>query len=133
MDKLTKRKDVFWQASQRLEESLQEFSIKDKTDRYYDFLRDSVIQRFEFTFDIFWKTLKDILKEQHKIMLASPRATIKECFSQNIINEKELALLEDMIDDRNNTSHAYDEVMADEIAHRASSNKDIMDTIVNRS
>ena len=77
--------------------------------------KDGVIQRFEFTFELFWKTLKIIL--QYKgIEARSPRSAIKEAFRAGLIDDDEIFL--DMLEDRNLTSHIYDETTAEEIFQR---------------
>jgi len=77
--------------------------------------RDGVIQRFEFTFELFWKTLKIIL--QYKgIEARSPRSAIKEGFRAGLLDDDEIFL--DMLEDRNLTSHIYEESTAEEIFKR---------------
>lgn len=77
--------------------------------------RDGVIQRFEFTFDIFWKTLKIILRYKG-IECFSPRDCIKIAFRNNIIPDDEIFL--DMLEDRNLTSHIYDDDVVIQIFQR---------------
>lgn len=77
--------------------------------------RDGVIQRFEFTFELSWKTLKLIL-EFEGYDCRSPRSCIKEAFRHNIIVDSELYL--DMLEDRNRSSHIYDEQTSVEIFER---------------
>ena len=81
--------------------------------------RDSIIQRFEYSIDIFWKIAKVYLESVEKIALTvnSPRAIIRESVKARIISEEEGDDFMEMIEARNKTSHAYHEVMADEIAH----------------
>ena len=43
-----------------------------------DIVRDSAIQRFEFTLDLSWKALKAYLEDKKGIVCASP----KECFRE---------------------------------------------------
>jgi len=74
--------------------------------------RDGVIQRFEFTFELSWKALKLIL-EYEGFDCRSPRSCIKEAFRRNIIVDSELYL--DMLEDRNRSSHVYDEQTSVEI------------------
>jgi len=77
--------------------------------------RDGVIQRFEFTFELFWKTLKIIL--QYKgIEARSPRSAIKEGFRAGLLDDDEIFL--DMLEDRNLTTHIYEESTAEEIFKR---------------
>lgn len=80
-----------------------------------DLIRDATIQRFEFTFEVVWKTLKLYLERQG-YECGGPRPTLKKAFAENIFSTAEEAerwLL--MLDDRNLTSHAYDEELATRI------------------
>jgi nucleotidyltransferase substrate binding protein (TIGR01987 family) len=77
--------------------------------------RDGVIQRFEFTFERFWKLLKLILQYEG-FECRSPRSCIKEAFKQEIIVDSEIYL--DMLEDRNRSSHVYDEKTSIEIYDR---------------
>ena len=80
-----------------------------------DLDRDGVIQRFEFTFELFWKTVK-ILMEYEGFECAGPRSCIKEGVRRGFLDDGELLL--DMLEDRNKTSHIYDESTAKEIFER---------------
>jgi len=77
--------------------------------------KDGVIQRFEYTFELFWKTLKVILSYLG-IECYSPRSCIKEAFRQGLIEDDEVFL--DMLEDRNLSSHIYEEKSAEEIFKR---------------
>jgi len=77
--------------------------------------RDGVIQRFEFTFELFWKTIK-ILLEYEGFYCAGPRSCIKEAARREFLVEGEIML--DMLEDRNKSSHIYDEQTANEIFER---------------
>jgi len=74
--------------------------------------KDGVIQRFEFTIEMLWKTLKAIL-QYHGIECYSPRNCIKEAFKVNIIDDDEIIL--DMLEDRNLSSHVYNKTTSEEI------------------
>lgn len=76
------------------------------------FLRDSAIQRFEFTFEFSWKVLKAFLSFQG-LEARSPRTAIRGAFEVGLITEDEgwLGLLEL----RNLASHTYDETLADRV------------------
>jgi nucleotidyltransferase substrate binding protein (TIGR01987 family) len=114
MERLTLRLKILEKALLRLKEALDAMEKINKTDTLHAFIRDSTIKRFEFSVDIFWKTLKDVLEVHHKINTASPKTVAKESFSQKIISQDEFHILEDMIDCRNNTSHRYNEEMAED-------------------
>lgn len=80
-----------------------------------DLDRDGVIQRFEFTFELLWKTAK-IFLEYEGFRCAGPRSCIKEGVRREILSEGEVLL--DMLEDRNKTTHIYDEHTAEEIFER---------------
>jgi nucleotidyltransferase substrate binding protein (TIGR01987 family) len=73
-----------------------------------------VIQIYEFTFELAWKTLKDFLEEKD-VAVKFPRDTIKEAFKYEMIDEGELWL--DMLQKRNLMAHTYDENLS-ELAYR---------------
>jgi nucleotidyltransferase substrate binding protein (TIGR01987 family) len=66
--------------------------------------RDGVIRRFEFCFELLWKTLK-IYLEDRGTEARSPKDSLKAAFGQGWIIEEDGFL--DMLADRNKTSHIY--------------------------
>lgn len=75
-------------------------------------IRDAAIHRFEFTFELLWKTLKLYLEHQG-LETGGPRATLKLAFEHGLIPTREeggfwLAMLED----RNRTTPTYSEEIA---------------------
>jgi nucleotidyltransferase substrate binding protein (TIGR01987 family) len=68
---------------------------------------EGLIQRFEYTFELAWKTLKDYL-EYTGIVLEqiTPRAVIKAAFAAKIIDDGQVWI--DMLAHRNLMSHVYD-------------------------
>ncbi len=66
--------------------------------------KDGVIQRFEFTFELLWKTLKIVLKDEG-ILCISPKHCLKEAFKFGLISDEESYL--NMLEDRNLTTHIY--------------------------
>jgi nucleotidyltransferase substrate binding protein (TIGR01987 family) len=99
--------DNFKNALSRLTEGIAKYKETD------DLLRDGVIQRFEFTFELAWKTLKAVFEDEGLIGLNSPKSVLREAFAAELINDDELWL--DMLNDRNSTSHIYNEQLAIEI------------------
>lgn len=84
------------EASARLIEGLK--ISKDELDE------DGVIQRFEFTFELLWKTLK-IFLEDRGIICKSPKDCLKSAFKYGLFTDEDIFL--NMLIDRNNTSHIY--------------------------
>ena len=80
-----------------------------------ELIRDATIQRFEFTFEVVWKTLKLYLERQgHEC--GGPRLVFKKAFAEKLIPTPEEAdVWLRMLEDRNLTSHAYDEALASRI------------------
>ena len=76
-------------------------------------VRDSAIQRFEFTFDLAWKTLKLYLEEVEGLECRSPKGCLRLAFSVGLIDNDPYWL--QICDYRNLTSHTYDEELADKI------------------
>jgi len=80
-----------------------------------DFVKDSVIKRFEYCYELCWKTSKVFLSIKHGIEIYSP----KECFrelrrNQHLSDEGTEAMLK-LVNDRNEIIHNYDENFADEL------------------
>jgi len=75
--------------------------------------RAGIIQFFEMCFELSWNTLKDYLEAQGFGDLKSPRASLKKAFQIGLIAEGATWLKG--LEDRNLTSHIYDEEVADEV------------------
>jgi len=74
-----------------------------------------LIQAFEYTFELAWKTLQDILEEISGYPeIRGPRPTITQAFNDGLISNGEKWM--EMLKDRNRTVHTYDENIAREIA-----------------
>ncbi len=68
--------------------------------------RGGLIQFYEVSFELSWKTMKDYL-ESIGFSTKSPRETIKQAFQSEIIKDGHIWI--DALDDRNLTTHIYDE------------------------
>ena len=89
------------------------FALEKAVQQPYDeFIQDSVIQRFEFTFELLWKTLKEVLNILW-INVSSPREAIIQSFKQWFIDDLQLFLT--FKDLRNLTSHTYEEDLAKDV------------------
>jgi nucleotidyltransferase substrate binding protein (TIGR01987 family) len=80
-----------------------------------EWTRDASIQRFELTFELAWKTAA---RQAHRegIECASPRQTWKALLRLAWIQDEHLWL--DMLNDRNQTSHTYNQEVAQRIYGR---------------
>lgn len=74
---------------------------------------EGMIQRFEYTFELGWKTLKDYLEYKGYTELVGSKEVIKQAFADGIITEGEVWM--DMVRARNLTTHIYNEQTANQI------------------
>lgn len=73
--------------------------------------QEGIVQRFEHTFELAWKTLKDkLLYEGYDEK--TPRSVIRRAFEAGYLTEDEAEIWLDSLDKRNLLSHTYDEKMA---------------------
>ncbi len=106
MGRFEERRKEFSNAVQRLEEALKE--------QENDIIIDGVLHRFEFTFELAWKTMKDYLEYVGVIdKTGSPREIIKSAFEYGMIEEGETWIK--MMLARNSLSHLYDEKKSREV------------------
>lgn len=69
--------------------------------------KEGIIQRFEFTFELAWKVLKDKMEHDGLVIdQISPRAVVRLAYQSKYIDDAEVWLR--MIGDRNLMSHTYD-------------------------
>lgn len=95
------RKEDLKNAVTRLKEALNEENAA-------DIVVDGVLHRFEFTFELAWKTMKDYLEHMGIIeKTGSPREVIKNAFQANLIEDGEEWI--EMMLSRNALSHLYNE------------------------
>lgn len=80
-----------------------------------EWTRDAAIQRFEFTFELAWKSVAAAALVQG-IEVASPRRAWQAAFQLGWIDDDRLWL--DMLEDRNRASHSYREATAEKIHGR---------------
>lgn len=111
MSKFEHKIENFKKSVERLEEALAEYNTTKSTT-----VRDGAIQRFEFCTELAWKTTREYLAEQGFLELNSPKTVMREAYSYKIINDQDTWI--QILNDRNLTSHVYDEKTADEIFKR---------------
>jgi nucleotidyltransferase substrate binding protein (TIGR01987 family) len=108
-------------------------TLKAITEEPYSIIvRDAAIQRFEYTFETFWKVVKNYLDVQEGIICNSPKSCFKEAFKVNLLLEEETVKILEMVDDRNLTSYTYREEVAAEIYRRIRDYWDLMDRVCRR-
>ena len=76
--------------------------------------QQGLIKAFEYTFELAWNVLRDLLRSQGDASLLGSRDTLREAFRLGLIEQGEVWML--MIQDRNLTSHTYNRATADAIS-----------------
>ncbi len=87
-----------------LEEDLSKFSS-----RQQDLFRNGQVQKFEFSIELLWKTVKAYLFEKKGIDEIAPKSIIKAFYQSENLASNDYEKLLSMIDDRNLLSHVYSE------------------------
>lgn len=97
------RFENFTRALDRLREAL---AIP--VDEISDMERESLVQRFHYTFELAWQVLADRLEREGVALdVVTPRRAVREAFAAGLLGDGQLWI--DMIADRNRTVHTYDE------------------------
>ncbi|HZL11090.1 MAG TPA: nucleotidyltransferase substrate binding protein [Prolixibacteraceae bacterium] len=73
-----------------------------------------LIKAFEYTYELAWKTLQDLLKEKGFDQVIGPKPVIDQSFQNGYIQDGKAWVR--MHKSRNLTSHTYDSLTAEEIA-----------------
>lgn len=104
IERLNERLRDYTLATTRLEEACAQV--------FSSYMRDSVIQRFEFCWELAWKTLK-LRLQQLGIEALNPRDIFRAALSAGLIHDGNAWTEVQKM--RNLTSHTYDEALADEV------------------
>lgn len=108
MEKRVTKLDQFAMALERTREAIEEYrQTKSRV------VRDGVIQRFEFTCELAWKSCREHLLEEGYVGIDSPKAAMRQAFACGVIDDEQGWL--NLLQARNLTSHMYSEQQAQEI------------------
>ena len=111
MSKVENKLVNFTAANKRLKEAVTAY----KSDKENSLYRDALIQRFEFTFELAWKTTAEVLRGQGIVPeILSPKSVFRVAYNSGYITKENIWL--DILNDRNSMSHTYDEQSASRIA-----------------
>ena len=107
--------DSRWvQRFENFEKAFLFFEIATAKESYSPIEIGGLVQAFEFTFELGWKTIKDFLYEQG-IETKFPREAIKEAYSTGVIEDGHTWIA--MLEKRNELSHTYNEGVAQQAIH----------------
>ncbi|MBI4404866.1 MAG: nucleotidyltransferase substrate binding protein, partial [Deltaproteobacteria bacterium] len=87
-----------------------------RSDKLTRLEEEGLIQRFEYTFELAWKCLQDLLQERGYANIRGPRPVIEQAFQDGIIKNGPVWL--DMLKARNETVHLYDEATFQRISKK---------------
>ena len=110
-------KNIRWQ--QRFNNFLKAFDQLEKFilhGKLNDMEKQGLIKAFEYTYELSWKTLQDLLKEKGYNDINGPKPVIQQSFQDGHIINGEAWMR--MHNSRNLTSHSYDKETADEIVDK---------------
>ena len=100
------RLNSFSQALDKLEEALNQTDWKELE-------KDGVIQRFEFTFELAWKTLQDYFEKQGYKDVKGPSKVVQQAFADGFLSNEENWVK--LLSDRNLMTHTYDREASDKV------------------
>ena len=143
MDKLTQKYTKLVQALSTLEKAVfthNLFILERKSyNPHLDYeeeermLRDSMIQRFEYCTDLFWKYLKKNLEEKQLAPeIKTPAEVIRKSYASGMTSEEDAEIIIDMIKDRNKTSHMYVEELAEQLTKKIPHYYELMQRITQK-
>ena len=93
---------------------LLEEALEEGVEALNELEREGVIQRFEYTFELAWNTLKDRMEyDGVGLTTVTPRNVIREAFRARLIGDGEAWI--DMLNDRNLMSHTYDSARFEQV------------------
>lgn len=86
---------------------------EDELDDLSELEKEGLIQRFEYTFELAWKTLQDLLRHKGYLDIAGPNPVLKQAFEDSYITNNDGWT--NMKKSRELTSHTYNSDLAEEI------------------
>lgn len=89
--------------------------------------RDAAIKRFEYGFDIVWKTARHYLLAVGGVDERAPKSVIRAARVAGLFSDDQTEVALAMTDDRNLTVHTYDEALAREVYGRLRAHAAVLD------
>jgi nucleotidyltransferase substrate binding protein (TIGR01987 family) len=109
--------DIRWQQRfQNFQKALQQLSKAVDLSQQRDLSeleKQGLIQAFEFTHELAWNVMRDYFAYQGNTSIMGSRDAVREAFQKSLVTDGEGWM--EMIQSRNQTSHTYNQAVADEI------------------
>jgi nucleotidyltransferase substrate binding protein (TIGR01987 family) len=137
-EKYKKASDALATLKTALDDMSKVDSIAQKSGEYpeniYKTFRDSLIQRFEYTFDTTWKYLCAFLEAEGRILeIKTPKAVFREAFKAHYLDENGVREAIAMVDNRNLTTHGYNETLIEDISKHIESYYSLMEELLKKT
>jgi nucleotidyltransferase substrate binding protein (TIGR01987 family) len=84
-----------------------------QTRKLTDLEKQGLIQAFEFTHELAWNVIRDYFADQGNTSITGSRDAAREAFQKGLVVHGDVWM--EMIKSRNQTSHTYNQIVADEI------------------
>lgn len=115
MDQTLKLKiEKFKKAIQTLKDALKQ--------RENEIIKDATIKRFEYCFELGWKTAKVLLDKKFGVKVYSPKECFRELTRNQVISSEETESFLEMTDYRNQVVRTYSQDFADIIYDKIKNN-----------
>jgi nucleotidyltransferase substrate binding protein (TIGR01987 family) len=88
--------------------------------------RDAAIQRFEYTCEAMWKAIQLGLRQEEGLEAASPKAITRAARQARLLDDDTTRLALAMVDDRTQTVHTYNEMVAEAIYARLAGHTQVL-------
>lgn len=112
MDRINQSYETLLQAYGTLKDAIddfQEIHARNESKRLQRTFRDSIVQRFEYCYELLWKYGKTYLFLYYQTEVLSPKGVFIELYKKGVTTRKEDLTLKAIADIRNLTSHTYNE------------------------
>jgi nucleotidyltransferase substrate binding protein (TIGR01987 family) len=117
---MSNEKDIRWQqrfsnyikAFEKLEEGVHYITQNSENikSKLSEIIEEGLVQRFEYTHELAWKVMKDYAEYQGNNSIGGSRDATREALGLKLISTGDVWM--DMIQSRNETSHTYNNVIA---------------------
>ena len=123
---MQKNEDIRWEqrfsnyrkALKKLTEAIEYIgsSVEVTNKIHGEIIKEGLIQRFEYTYEMAWNVMKDYAVYQGNSEIGGSRDAIRFAFSSNLISNGDGWM--DMIKSRIKTTHTYNKETVEEIYHK---------------
>lgn len=97
-----------------LESALETFTEAIKSNPKSELEKDGTIQRFEYTFELCWKSIRKLLLEMgRETVSSSPKPLFRDAHQEGLIEDLNIWFA--YIDSRNRTSHTYNKKTSEQV------------------